>query len=219
MRATVSFQHNFETALVSQENFYQGYRAFQYRGVYSILQKEKKEEFFKTQTLSGIENPLNITRTVEGDNLNLSIDPDSYFTVKTNYTISSLTEKADSDYLFSVGKLIGKQSELYQESERQTDIAFRSIANYNHEITITIPEGYECLEMDKARMSKSVMMDNDAVMKFESDYELKGNVMIIKINEVYKILSLPKEKYSEFRSVVNASADFNKVVIILHKRR
>jgi hypothetical protein len=218
VRAKVIFQDSFENAEINQKNFYQGYRAFQYRGVYAILPNERKEEFMKTVTLSAIENPQVIARAVEGDKMNLSGDPDNYFTIKTTYKTSSLLEKAGDDYLFSIGKLIGRQSELYQESERQTDVAFRSISNYNHEITVTIPEGYQCLEMDKAKMSKSVVMDNDAVMKFESNYELNGNMLTIKINEVYKTLSLPKEKYPEFRSVVNASADFNKVVIILHKR-
>ena len=217
VRAKVTFQDNFENTEVNQENFYQGYRAFQFRGIYVNLPNERKEEFMRTVTLSGVENPQIIARVVAGDKLDLSIDPDNYFTIKTNYLTSSLLEKAGDDYLFSVGKLIGKQSELYQESERQTDVDFRSISNYNHEITVTIPEGYQCLGMDKAKMNKSVMIDNEAVMKFESDYEVKGNTLTIKINEVYKTLSLPKEKYPEFRSVVNASADFNKVVIILHK--
>jgi hypothetical protein len=39
--------------------------------------------------------------------------------------------------------------------------------------------------------------------------------LIIKVNEVYKVLFLKKEKYNDFRSVVNSAADFNKLVVVL----
>ncbi len=217
-KATISFASSMETPEVQQENFFQGYRAFQMRGFYAQVQKEKRDDFLKGITLSGMEHVDVIKREIAGEKTDLSADPDSYFTIKTNYKAPDLIEKTDKDYLVSIGKLIGKQSELYQETERKMDISFQSISDYHHELRMPIPEGYVCEGLEAARIDHQVVVDDQVVMAFKSDYEIKGNEVIIRVNEVYKVLYLPKSKYTEFRAVINSAADFNKLVLILRPR-
>ena len=43
------------------------------------------------------------------------------------------------------------------------------------------------------------------------------NTLIIICEESYTELSYPKERFEEYRSVINAAADFNKKTILLSK--
>jgi hypothetical protein len=55
-------------------------------------------------------------------------------------------------------------------------------------------------------------------MGFVSRYELAGNTLKIKIQEDYRNIAYPLEQYEVFKKVINAAADFNKVVLILDKK-
>ena len=52
---------------------------------------------------------------------------------------------------------------------------------------------------------------------FKSDYTLKGDVLEISIEECYKEIYAPLSRYEDFRKVVNAAADFNKITLVLEK--
>lgn len=201
---------------VIAETFWQGYRAALYRGIYQNTQGVQREDFMKNVTLSGIDN-LSITkRSTEGEDVNLSSDVDSFFKIKTECVVPAILEMAGNDYLVSIGKVIGKQSELYQEHKRQTNIYLPTIANYFHELALEIPEGYTCAGQEAAKIHNQVKDENqNVVMEFISDYRIEGNKLIIKVHEVYKELYLKKEKYDDFRAVINSAADFNKLVVVL----
>ncbi len=213
--ATVRFKGETISPEVSQETFWQGYRGATNRAFYNGVADDRKAEFLKSVVQSDIEKSEVIKQDVEGQDINLSSDPAAYFKVKSVYTASSLMEQAGGDYLFSVGKLIGRQNNLYQETTRQLDIEFPTISNYNHVITIEIPSQYIISGLEALKISNSLKNGAEEVMGFHSDYALEGNKIIIKVNEVYKVLNLPKERYEEFRKVVNSAADFNKVVLVL----
>ena len=53
--------------------------------------------------------------------------------------------------------------------------------------------------------------------KFESKYSIEKNILIISIEEYYKSLKYSKSRYKEFRDVINAAADFNKLEITFVK--
>lgn len=52
---------------------------------------------------------------------------------------------------------------------------------------------------------------------FKSSYKQEGNKIIIFVEEEYINIQYPKEKYEEFKAVINAAADFNKVTLVLEK--
>jgi hypothetical protein len=54
-------------------------------------------------------------------------------------------------------------------------------------------------------------------MGFVSSYEQNGNTLKITIKENYNSIFYPVQQYEEFKKVINASADFNKVVLVLDK--
>jgi hypothetical protein len=54
---------------------------------------------------------------------------------------------------------------------------------------------------------------------FVSNYTLEGQTLTVTINEYYKQLYAPLERYEDYRKVVNAAADFNKVTLVLEKKK
>jgi hypothetical protein len=216
VKALIEFNDDLLNPVITQENSWQGYRAARYRGYYYFQSGSDKNEFIKQNTLSAIEDATIISRVISGEDINLSFDVDKYFSVKTKYGATSLIEKAGEDYLVSVGKVIGKQSELYQEKQRQTDIAFQATSKYTHEIVVMIPRGYECSGLESIKINNEVKNENEVLMRFDSDYTLEAGKLIIRATEFYKVVDLPKEKYEDFRKVVNSAADFNKIVVVLH---
>ena len=145
---------------------------------------------------------------------NLGIKP---LVINAKCTAGNIIGHAGEKYLFKIGELIGPQVELYQEESRKFDIENEFNRSYNREITFDIPEGYHITNLDALKMDVSFGNKEDASCFFRSAYEVKNNRVVVKIAEDYRLLCYPKEKYQEFRKVVNASADFNKVVLVMEK--
>jgi LAS superfamily LD-carboxypeptidase LdcB len=45
----------------------------------------------------------------------------------------------------------------------------------------------------------------------------EGNTVTITVNEYYNKIRLSKDHYEAFKNVINAAADFNKVVLVFEK--
>jgi hypothetical protein len=54
-------------------------------------------------------------------------------------------------------------------------------------------------------------------MAFISDYKMEGNKMYITVKEFYGQVNYPASDIDIFKKVINAAADFNKVVLVLEK--
>jgi len=52
---------------------------------------------------------------------------------------------------------------------------------------------------------------------FVSSYELKGNQLVVTVFEYYNETSYPVSQYFIYENVMNAAADFNKVVLVMDK--
>jgi hypothetical protein len=42
--------------------------------------------------------------------------------------------------------------------------------------------------------------------------------VVVKVHEDYKSIYYPKVKFQDFRKVVNAAADFNKIIVVFEKQ-
>ena len=67
--------------------------------------------------------------------------------------------------------------------------------------------------MEKININKNYISNAAVIAKFESSYKIEGNTLFISIEEFYKSLNYSKFKYNDFRNVINAAADFNKLEI------
>jgi len=85
-------------------------------------------------------------------------------------------------------------------------------------IKITIPAGYSVKNLNDLNMDISFKKDGVVTMGFVSKYTLNGNVLDVIINETYHGVNYPLEQFEDFKKVINAAADFNKVVLVLEKK-
>jgi hypothetical protein len=82
---------------------------------------------------------------------------------------------------------------------------------------LQIPQGYKLSGLDALKMNVKFDMNGGEACGFVSDYVVKDNLLTININEYYNVIQLPKEQFENFRKVINAAADFNKVNIVFEK--
>lgn len=132
---------------------------------------------------------------------------------------SSMLEKAGNKYLLKIGELIGPQVELYQEEERKFDVENDFNRSYYRELTVTIPDGYKVNNLDALKMKVELLEDDGKPTSyFTSEYEINKNQIIVKVHEDYKSIYYPKSRFQDYRKVINAAADFNKIVLVLEKK-
>ena len=180
---------------------------------YELLSQETKDELLD-QTMKTIGKDAEIvTKDVENTDINLS-PIDTPFITKGEITIKSIIEKAGDNYLFKVGDLIGRQSELYSDKERQLDIEVEYAHHYIRQISFVIPEGYKVEGLENLKINITHL--NNSV-GFISDYKVEGNKVTISCTEYYKEVYFPKSAYNDFRLVINAAADFNKITLVFKK--
>jgi hypothetical protein len=67
-------------------------------------------------------------------------------------------------------------------------------------------------------MNFAVVQDGKEVIAFKSTYTYENNILKISNVEYYNVMNLPLEQYEAFKNVVNAAADFNKIVLVLEKK-
>ena len=67
-------------------------------------------------------------------------------------------------------------------------------------------------------MDYSSSKDGRNTMEFTSSYELNGDSLKVTCHEYYDEISVPLERYEEFRTVINAAADFNKITLVFEEQ-
>lgn len=129
-----------------------------------------------------------------------------------------LMEKAGPKYLFRIGALIGRQAELYQDEKRMLPVEIEFPHVMPRTLTVRIPDGYRVSNPESLRM-KVLSGDPPGQERFGfvSDYRQNGQELIVDIREFYKEQSYPLSEYGQFRKVINAAADFSKVVLVFEK--
>jgi hypothetical protein len=193
-----------------------GYNAVYIQPYYAFLDEENKEEVMENYIRSTTSEAEILSMEVSNGEWNLS-PLDKPFTVKSELKSSNLIEKAGDKILLKLGEMIGPQTELYRDEERSLGVENDFNRNYRRIIRLNIPEGYKIRNPDDILLSVTHEQKGEKVFGFESDYRIDKNVLTTEINEYYKIISCPMECYEPFRQVINAAADFNKVVLVLEK--
>jgi hypothetical protein len=138
------------------------------------------------------------------------------FIGKCTLKSSNFIEQAGDKLLFKIGMLIGPQANLYNSNERKLPVEIEHLKEYNRVITFEIPAGYSVKNLNDLNLS--VQPDfNNKTMGFVSTYEVKDNNLIVTVKEWYGTIIIPVSEYKSYENVVNAAADFNKLVVVLQK--
>jgi hypothetical protein len=212
--ADCHFTTNMDSIDVKFTRSFLGQMAAPYRLVFNYVQKDEKKKALEETMKFSMSDARVVSAHIENTDFLESEKP----LVTTGEVIgSSLIEKTGKDVIFMIGDLIGPQTELYQEKERKTPIDVFIAHNLNRTIKLQIPAGYKLSGQDAIKMNIHFDFGGKDSYGFISDYTLADNVLTISIREYYYAVQLPKSEFENFRKVINASADFNKVNIVLEK--
>ena len=184
------------------------------------LQNEKDKKDMLEGMITALISDAEIKK-VELENKDMSISTaDTAYKVMATLETGKLLSRAGNKLLLKIGESIGPQDEMYQEEERQNSVENTYNRVFRRTIKFTVPEGYAIKNPGDLNMNV-VCKDEDNgkdLYGFVSTYKLEGNLLTVKIDEYYKQITLPRERFEDFRKVVNAAADFNKVILVLEKK-
>jgi len=179
---------------------------------FKTLKEEKETQDFYKDLLMGKEEVKISNVIIENENFDanytntpLKVSADISFTAES-------VEEAGNLLVINIGKVIGSQSNLYQEETRSRDLDFYMTKKYQHKIIFTIPEGFSVESYESLVYDKKMQTPNETTF-FVSSVVQQGNQLIITTEESYSKIHFSKEQYQEFRMVYNASADFLKEVL------
>lgn len=216
---TLTAKPDLESAEMSIDLNYatDGYYSQVLQLAYKYLEAEKQKELKEAQIKELFKNSEIVSSELT------NTEPEDFgkapFTVEAKLIDNTLIEKAGAKYLIKVGELIGPQEALYSEKtdKRICNIEMSFPHTLTRKITVIIPEGYKAVNLDSLNFNQSYSEGGKELMAFKSSYEVSGNKVIISCVEFYNKAVFPKEIWTDFLRVMNSSADFNKVVLILEK--
>jgi hypothetical protein len=210
----VKIRPDFASNEIKLKREFGGYNASFLTPYYNLMtevqRKEMVEEMMK-QTAPDLTMTKWTAKPIEAD-------PVDKFEVEVEFNSSHFMESAGSRVLFKVGELIGPQVEMYRDDERKSVIENQYNRAYDRVIKISIPEGFAIKNAKDLNFDQQYADKGKVLFQFTSAYEVQNSVLTITIKEYYKEIFAPVERYEEFRKVVNAAADFNKVTLVLEKK-
>lgn len=216
--STISIDDEMETISVKKKSTFIGYNSFYYRNVMKYIPQEKMKDFVKDITFDEVDVDLK-DFNIENKEYKFNYDSEKPFTFNTEVQVKETwVENAGKNYIITLGKVLGQQTNLYQETERTQAIDLSFPKKYEHVINFAIPKGYSVSKLDNMIFKKEIKDANNKVIgKFISSAKVEGNNLKISVEEFYDFTHLEKEKYNEYRDVMNASYDFYKSSLILTK--
>lgn len=154
-----------------------------------------------------------ITATVKNiDVERIGLDP---FIVEASYPATDLLKKAGTNFIFEIGAVIGKQMEFYSDKPRKLPIQLNSGRSYERTITLDLPQGYHIKNIEDLDKVYYLDSENKSLAYFTITHQLQDNKLTITNLEGYNFTELPVSYWDEYRKIINAAADFNKLSLIL----
>lgn len=215
MDITVDFTANIENPLITNNMTYGGYSALNFQPIKDFVSADEYKKILKNVS-------ENYTAGAEYKTLTTANDGTDYigkntFHLDLSFEGKDLIQKAGESYLFSIGQTIGKQMELYQESKRTLPVEIDYPHSYSRKIKILLPKGATVKNLEKFAMNYKTEIEGKTQAEFSSNYKQTDNEIIIENTEYYNIINYPKESFDQYKAVINAAADFNKIVLVVNK--
>jgi len=216
LNITIKIEDDISVSDITMSQSYSGYESVFFKSLYPLLEKDKKTELLEN-LVKYIGQDADISN-LSSENTKLNYHNNKMpFTVHSTFKTASLIENAGLRYIVKIGDMIGPQTELYQKEDRTCRIENDFNRGYIRKITLYIPQGYTIKNPEDLEMDVFAKNKGNRVYSFTSTYSLEKDTLHINIEEFYKEIYYPKEKFEDFRQVINAAADWNKVALILIK--
>ena len=213
----VNISRNLNKTKINESRLFSGYWAITNRNYIYLSENEKTDFLVDFFTVNGLDN-----KKVSNYNIkNFDISHNTYNTpleITSTISTSDLIEEKEGLTYLKIGKVIGLQSNLFDEKERINPIEINFPNSYDYNIKVNIPRGYKIVDFSELNKSKEyISVDGNSTAKFLSKATVNGNVLKINIKEYYKELRYNKKRYQEFREVINAAAKFYESSVRIEK--
>ena len=213
----VNISRNLNKTKINESRLFSGYWAITNRNYIYLSENEKTDFLVDFFTVNGLDN-----KKVSNYNIkNFDISHNTYNTpleITSTISTSDLIEEKEGLTYLKIGKVIGLQSNLFDEKERINPIEINFPNSYDYNIKVNIPRGYKIVDFSELNKSKEyISVDGNSTAKFLSKATVSGNVLNINIKEYYKELRYSKKRFQEFREVINAAAKFYESSVRIEK--
>jgi hypothetical protein len=206
-----------DTLMVDMKQSYGGYSAASYRAGFTYGSADNQKTLLKDMVKYGTSSENIISSEMQNSDFESYAD-NKPFSLHAVVRANELLERAGNKLLIRIGDLIGPQTEMYQEKPRQFPIQIGFPHSLERHIEFDIPAGYTVRNLGDLSIV-AVYKDSDTTMGFISTYVQENNIVRIHVMEEYRRIQYPLSEYEDFKKVINASADFNKVVLVLEKSK
>ena len=211
------FNEGMDTLRVNMKIDLTGYEAQSMQPVYTYVPEDQKKDFREALIKALAPDPeIDSLRIENADSKDFMVKP---LIVNAGFHSHEYIDRAGPKILLKAGKLIGPQSEMYQDEKRKLPVENQFNREYVRNIDIAIPDGYKCdnpgaLNMDVRPFGKA----DSAAAGFISSMDVRDGHILVNVHEYYNKIALPLSDYDKYRDVINASADFNKITLIFEKK-
>ncbi|TDW52427.1 uncharacterized protein DUF3857 [Flavobacterium sp. 270] len=213
MDITVDFTKDIENPLITSNMTYGGYSGLNFQPIKDFVSAEQYQTMLKSIAENYTLKTEYKTLTTENDGTNfIGKKP---FKLNLTFDGKDMIQKAGGNYLFSVGQTIGRQMELYQQNKRELPIEIEYPHYYTRKIKILLPDGAKIKNLDKFAMNFKTELNGKTEAAFTSNYAQNKNEVTIENTEFYNIINYPLTSFDQYKAVINAAADFNKIVVIV----
>ncbi|HLV43016.1 MAG TPA: DUF3857 domain-containing protein [Brumimicrobium sp.] len=196
-----------------------GYKAEYIQPYYEQIDDEEDQKNLKESLLTFLDNDGKVK---DFEVRNLAASNYGLFPIVSEGKLTSdkFFEKARDNYLFKVGELIGPQMEMYSTAERKLPVEEYFGRHYDRTIIFTIPDGYTVKNLENLNLHEFYKNEEGKVIiEFKSNYTQEGDKITVRVIEYYEDIVFPVEVFNDYQRVINAAADFNKVVVIFDKEK
>lgn len=215
MDVNLSLDKN-DTVTLDVKQMYGGYAAANYKLPFVFLPEDQQKNVLKEMVKFGTNSENILSHSFENKEMEQD-DPYKPFVINASVKSTNLTERAGEKIILKIGEVIGEQAEMYDTKSRTSPIDLEFAHSLIRNIVFTIPDGYKIKNLQDLNINNVYKENDKELMGFVSSYTVEGNKLKIHIREFYNQVTYPKTLYEPFKKVINASADFNKVVLILDK--
>jgi len=215
MFVEVSSSDGFKNLDINYNKTATGYYAQIWQPLYDFVDEEQRKELDESQ-VKFLTEDLEITN-IETENEGMTDFGVKPFKFKSTFKTKAFMERAGEKILFKIGELIGPQVEMYQVGERKLPVESPFNRRYYRELKLNVPEGFTVKNLEELEFDEVYEEKGEVVAKFVSNYTFEDNTVKVMIEETYDKIDWSVDLFEEYRRIINAAADFNKVVLYLEK--
>lgn len=217
MEVSVKLDGTGDSLIIESKQILKGYGASVYRPIWSFLTVDKQQETMK-EIIGSVAKSENI-QNIKAENTAFTDFWDNKpLIISGTIHTAQLLDRAGNKLLFKVGELIGTQEQMYQEKPRQLPAEMQYPHVLYRKIKFQIPDGYNIKNLKDLNIDIQEKKNNIITLGFTSSYTLTGNSLDVEVMETYRELKYPLSEFETFKKVINAAADFNKIVLVLEKK-